>query len=65
MKLNQDKCQLLVLRFKSGNVWAKIGKAKIWEGEKQKLLGVEMIELSTFINVLLPYVGKLERNYLF
>ena len=40
MKLDQDKCHLLVLRFKHENVWAKIGKTKIWEGKKQKLLGV-------------------------
>ena len=29
MKLNQDKCHLLVSGFKYKNVWAKIGKAKI------------------------------------
>ena len=27
--------------FKYENIWAKIGKAKIWESKKQKLLGVE------------------------
>ena len=39
MKLNQDKCHLLVSGFKYENVWAKIGKTKIWESKKQKLLG--------------------------
>ena len=42
MKLNQEKCHLLVSGFKYENVWAKIGKAKIWESKKQKLLGVEI-----------------------
>ena len=42
MKLNQNKCHLLVSGFKYENVQAKIGKAKIWESKKQKLLGVEI-----------------------
>ena len=40
MKLNQDKCHLLVSRHKHENIWARIGEAKIWESSKQKLLGV-------------------------
>ena len=31
MKLNQDKCNFLVSRFKYEDVWAKIGKTKIWK----------------------------------
>ena len=30
MNLNQDKCHLLVSGFKYENIWAKIGKTKIW-----------------------------------
>ena len=41
IKLNQDKCRLFVSGFKYENVWAKIGKTKIWETKKQKLLDVE------------------------
>ena len=48
MKLNQDKCHLLVLGFKYKNVWAKIGKTKIWESKKQKLLGVEIDRTLSF-----------------
>ena len=40
MKLNQDKCLLLVSGHKHETVWAKIGETKIWESNKQKLLGV-------------------------
>ena len=40
MKLNQDKCHLLVSGHEHEAVWAKIGETKIWESNKQKLLGV-------------------------
>ena len=40
MKLNQDKCHLLVSGHRHETVWVKIGEAKIWESHKQKLLGV-------------------------
>ena len=40
MKLNQDKCHILVSGYKHENIWPRIGEAKIWEGSKQKLLGV-------------------------
>ena len=40
MKLNQDKCHLLVSGHKHETVWAKIGETMIWECNKQKLLGV-------------------------
>ena len=42
IKLNQDKCHLLVFGYKNENVWANIGKAKIWESNKQKLLGLNI-----------------------
>ena len=40
IKLNQDKCHLLVSGHKHETLWAKVGKTKIWESNKQKLLGV-------------------------
>ena len=42
MKLNQDKCHLLVSGYKNENVWANIGNEKIWESSKQKLLGLDI-----------------------
>ena len=30
MKLNQDKCHLLVSGYKHENIWARIGEVKIW-----------------------------------
>ena len=40
MKLNQGKSHLLVSGHKHETVWAKIGETKIWESNKQKLLGI-------------------------
>ena len=42
MKLNDDKCHLLISGHKYENVWAQIGNSKIWESKAQKLLGVEI-----------------------
>ena len=40
MKLNKDKCHLIISGHKSEAIWAKIGQTKIWESKNQKLLGV-------------------------
>ena len=43
MELNQDKCHVSPASgFKHENIWGKIGKTKICESNKQKLLGVEI-----------------------
>ena len=34
MKLNEDKCNLLVAEYKYKNIWAKTGEAKIWESDE-------------------------------
>ena len=40
MKLNTDKCRLIVLGYKHEQVWVNIGKDLIWESNDVKLLGV-------------------------
>ena len=42
MKLNEDKCHLLIAGKKYESVWVKIGESKVWESKKQKLLGIEI-----------------------
>ena len=42
MKLNLDKCHLLVFGYKHENVLAQIGDEIIWESNKQKLLGLQI-----------------------
>ena len=40
MKLNTDKCHLLVTGNKYEQIWVKLGEEKIWENNTVKLLGV-------------------------
>ena len=40
MKLNTDKCRLIVSDYKHEQVWVNIGKDLIWESNDVKLLGV-------------------------
>ena len=40
MKLNTDKCHILVSDNKNEHMWAKVGNDKIWESKTVKLLGV-------------------------
>ena len=42
MKLNEKKCHLLISGHKHELFWANIGKSKIWERDKQNLLGIAM-----------------------
>ena len=61
MKLNQDKCLLLVSGFKYENVWAKIGKANIWKCKKHKLFGVQIdrtLSLDEYIASVCSKAGK-------
>ena len=40
MKLNTDRCRLIVSGYKHEQVWANIAKYLIWESNNVKLLGV-------------------------
>ena len=42
MKLNEDKCHLIISGHKSEAIWTKIGETKIWESKNQKLIGVKI-----------------------
>ena len=65
MKLNQNKCYLLVSGHKHETIWAKIGETKIWESNKQKLLGVVIDRNLNFDEYILDYIKKLVENRLF
>ena len=65
MKLNQDKCHLLVSGYKHKNIWARIGEAKIWESSKQKLLGVVIDRDLSLLNMFPLSVKELTGNYPF
>ena len=40
MKLNPDKCHLLLSGYKLQWKWAMVGNERIWESQREKLLGV-------------------------
>ena len=42
MKLNKDKCHLIVAGHKHETVFVQLGQNKIWESPTQKLLGIEI-----------------------
>ena len=50
MKLNEDKCHLLISGHKFEHVWADIGNARLWESQRQKLLGVTIDKNLKFNN---------------
>lgn len=64
MKLNQDKCQLLVSGYKNDFVWAHIGNEKLWESNKEKLLGLDIERKLNFINYISSLCRKAETGYL-
>ena len=40
MKLNNDKCHLLLSGYKHKVMWENIGKSQIWESEEQYVLAL-------------------------
>ena len=40
MKLNEDKCHLLVAGHRHETLWANIGETRIWESKNEQLLGL-------------------------
>ena len=50
MKLNADKCHLLVAGHKHEWVWAQIGNKTIWESKQEKLLGITIDRNLNFEN---------------
>ena len=62
MKLNQDKCHLLVSVYKHENVWAQIGDETILESNKQKLLGLQIDRNLNFNEHVSSYTKRLAKN---
>ena len=62
MKLNEDKCHLLISGHKFEHVWADIGNARVWESQHQKLLGVTIDKNLKFNNHISNICMKAGRN---
>ena len=42
MKLNKDKCHLLIAGHKYENLWVAVGGTKVWEENTQTMLGIQI-----------------------
>ena len=59
MKLNTDKCHLLVAGHKFEHTWVRVGPDKIWEDHSIKLLGVSIDNELKFDKHVLSIIKKL------
>ena len=48
MKLNKNKCYLLLSGYRYENDWVKMEDKKIGESEKQKLIGTKVGQILSF-----------------
>ena len=61
MKLNRDKCYLLVSVYKHEIVWDQIEDEITWESNKQKLLGLQIdrnLNFNEYVSSLCKKAGK-------
>ena len=58
MKLNTDKCHLIVSGYKHEQVWANIGKDLTWKSNDVKLLGITIDRDLKFKNHVLKHFRK-------
>ena len=42
MKLNTDKCYLLISGNKNGQIWAELDRDIVWESNDVKLIGIKI-----------------------
>ena len=64
MKLNGDKCHLLVAGRRYETLWANIGETRIWESKNKKLLRSTIDRNLNFDDhVYLLCAKKLAENY--
>ena len=62
MRLNQGNCHFLLSGHNHEMVWTNIGKTKIWEIRKQKLLGIIIDRNLRFDEYVLNQCKKAGRN---
>ena len=62
MKLNVDKCHLIVAGHKNEWVWAKVGDNMIWESRVEKLLGIQIDNKLNFASHVTTICQKANRK---
>ena len=60
IKLNTDKCNLLVARHKFEHAWVSVGPDKIWKYHSVKLLGVSIANELKFDKYVLNIIKKVD-----
>ena len=61
MKLNEDKCHLLISGFKHEVLWADTGGKRIWENTENKLLGLHIdrdLKFTSHVSKICTTVGQ-------
>ena len=61
MKVNGDKCHLLISGHKHEHMWVKVGSSRIWESESEKILGVTIdreLKFEEHLRNILAIAGK-------
>ena len=61
MKVNGDKCHLLISGHKHEHMWDKVGSSRIWESESAKILGVTIdreLKFEEHLRNILAIAGK-------
>ena len=61
MKLNTDKCHLIISGYKHEQVWAQGNKDKIWESADVKLLGITIdkeLKLDKHVSKICPKASR-------
>ena len=64
MKLNEDKCHLLVAGHRHESLWGKIGETRTWESKNEKLLGLTIDRNLNFDDYVITLCKKVTGNYL-
>ena len=64
MKLNEDKCHLLVAGNRCETLWGNIRETRIWESKNEKLLGLTIDRNPTFDDHVFTLCKKAGRKLL-
>ena len=65
MKMNSDKCHLLVVGHKFEQIWGEIGTDLIWKSNSVKLLGITIdnhLKFDKHISLLCPKANREVRS---
>ena len=62
IKLNSDKCHLLISRNKNDLMWAKLNRHIVWESNDVKVLGITLDNNQNLINMCLIFAQRLSEN---